>query len=122
MSGHFSPSKSEPVLWSLFSAGGVLAALFAPGVILAFVIMAPLGVIGPESLTVDRLAMLTRPFLVRLVLFGVVALTFVHGAHRFRFAVYDLGLKAARGGVAVLCYGTALVGSLWAARILLGLG
>jgi len=122
VSGHFHASKSEPVLWSLFSAGGVISALVAPGLILVFLILAPLGVLPAEALSAPHLAKLFHPVLVRLALFGVIALTFIHWAHRFRFAVYDLGLKTARGAVAVICYGTAVAGSVWAARVLLALG
>lgn len=110
------------MLWSLFSAGGVLSALVAPGLILIFLILAPLGVFPAEATSSAHLAKLFHPPLVRLAFLVVCTLTFIHWAHRFRFAVYDLGLKVARGPVAVLCYGTAVYGAYWAARVLLALG
>lgn len=110
------------MLWSLFSAGGVLSALVAPGLILIFLILAPLGVFPAEATSSAHLAKLFHPLPVRLAFLVVCTLTFIHWAHRFRFAVYDLGFKAARGAVAVLCYGMAVAGSLWAASVLLRIG
>ena len=117
-SGH-SPSKTEPFLWTLFGAGGVASALFVPGLILAFGILMPLGMLPPTASDPEKLKRMFQPLLVRVVLTGVISLTLFHWAHRFRFAVYDLGLKFGRTPVAFGCYGTALLGMLWTARALL---
>jgi len=122
------PSRSEPFFWSLFSAGGVIAAFFMPVLILLFGILGPLGVLPASALSRDRLLsyLMAMPLHLHLALrgflFALVLLSLFHWAHRFRFAVYDLGFKAARGAVAVACYGSALAGSVWAAKTLLALG
>jgi fumarate reductase subunit D len=113
------PSRVEPALWTLFSAGGVVSAFAGPALILAYGVLAPLGVLPADALTADGLTRALGHVCVRLALLAATGLTFFHAAHRFRFAVYDLGVKAARGGVAILCYGAALAGTAWAATILL---
>ena len=59
--------------------------------------------------------------LTRLILFVVISLSFFHWAHRFRYILFDLGLKEGRTAVAVVCYGAALVGTVVAAAIAVGL-
>ena len=57
----------------------------------------------------------------RAFLFVVIALSFFHWAHRFRYILFDLGLKGGRTAVAALCYGAAVAGTLVAAGIALHL-
>jgi fumarate reductase subunit D len=59
--------------------------------------------------------------LTRLSLFVVISLSLFHWAHRFRYILFDLGLKASRTAVAAACYGAAIVGTVVAAVIALGL-
>src|SRR5438477_250404 len=54
----------------------------------------------------------------RLFLFVVISLPLFHWAHRFRFTLVDLGLKALKGPIAILCYGAAMAGTLIAAVLL----
>jgi fumarate reductase subunit D len=109
--------SNEPLLWLLFSAGGVLAALLGPILILLFGVAFPLGWLEPPEH-----ARLLRTFqnpLVRLILFAFCALSLVHGAHRFRYTLYDgLQIKHLNEFINVLCYGGAIAGSLLAAYIL----
>lgn len=119
MSHGHGPSRTEPFFWTLFGAGGVASALFVPGLILSFGVLIPLGILPATASDPAKLTMLFQPFLVRLVLTGIASLTFFHWAHRFRFAVYDLGMKSGRTPMAFVCYGTALWGTLWTAKSLL---
>ena len=109
----------EPLLWMLFSAGGVISGMLMPALLFLFGIAFPLGWLRPPSHDHMR-AVLANPF-VALVLFGLCALSLFHWAHRFRFTLVDLGLKAIKGPVAVLCYGSAIAGSVIAALLLLGI-
>lgn len=119
---HYRPSRSEPVFWSLFGAGGVVAAFFAPVLIFLVGLALPLRWISVDAFAHSRVASLMAQPLVRLFVFVVVALPLWHWAHRFRFALFDLGLKRARGLVAVLCYGCAAAGTLLAILVLLKFG
>jgi fumarate reductase subunit D len=112
--------RIEPFVWLTFSGGGVLAAVVLPILAVLFGFAFPLGwVSAPDH---DHLAAVIGHPLTRLVLFGMFVVMLVHGAHRFRYTLYDgLQIKATRT-VAVLCYGSALVGSVAAAVILISAG
>lgn len=72
-------------------------------------------------LTEERLwALLGNP-LVRGYLFVVISLSLFHWAHRFRYVLEDLGGKPLRSIIAVACYGSATVGTLLAAVLVLRL-
>jgi fumarate reductase subunit D len=69
----------------------------------------------------QRTRALTANPLVRLYLFALTGLSFFHWAHRFRYYVMDFGVLGARRVIAVGCYGSAVLGTLGAARTLLRL-
>jgi len=97
---------TEPFFWTLFSAGGMLAALLFPALCFVLWIAGPLGWL-PAPGFVGWSALLAAP-LARLVLFGLVALALFHWAHRFRYTLYDgLQLHHLYGMIAVVCYGGA---------------
>ncbi len=109
--------SNEPLLWLLFSAGGVLAALLLPILLLLFGVAFPLGWLSPPSHE-HLLSVLGHP-LARVFLFAFCALLLVHGAHRFRYTLYDgLQIKHLNEFVNVLCYGGAILGSAVAAYLL----
>ncbi|MCI0686020.1 MAG: hypothetical protein L0Y54_02105 [Sporichthyaceae bacterium] len=108
----------EPLLWLLFSGGGVMAGLFFPILVLLFGLAFPLGWIDPPSYA--DLHGLFSNWITRLVLFGVCMLALFHFAHRFRFTLWD-GLQLKHGVITAACYGTAVVGTVLAAILLLQL-
>jgi fumarate reductase subunit D len=104
--------SNEPLFWSIFSAGGMVAAMIIPVLIIVTGLLLPADVVD-----FDRLhAVFTNP-IGRLVVFGLAFLTFAHWAHRFRHTLVDIGLKRYRLQIAVGCYGVALVGTAWAAVV-----
>jgi fumarate reductase subunit D len=107
----------EPLLWLLFSAGGVLAALLLPILVLLFGLVFPL---MPDVAPVreNLLAVLRHP-LTRLVLFLLCMLSLFHWAHRFRYTLYDgLQIKHLNGPINVFSYGSAILGSVVALYLL----
>jgi len=107
----------EPLLWMLFSAGGVLSALLMPILVLLFGLAFPLGWLAPPSYEHLR-AVVSHP-LSRLVVFALAVLSLFHWAHRFRHTLYDgLQIKHLNELVAILCYGSALAASAVAAVLL----
>ena len=107
----------EPLLWTLFSAGGVLAALLMPSLVFLFGLAFPLGWLSPPGHE-HLLAVLRQP-LTRVVLFLLCMLSLFHWAHRFRYTLYDgLQIKHLNELVNLLCYGGAIVGSVVAAFLL----
>jgi len=107
----------EPVVWLLFSAGGVVSALFMPSLLFLFGVAFPLGWFQPPS-HASLLAVIGHP-LTRVALFVVCSLSLIHGAHRFRYTLYDgLQIKHLNEVINLLCYGGAIAGSLAAAYLL----
>ncbi len=106
-----------PLLWALFSAGGTVAALLFPVHLFLQGCAIPLGWV--DSPSYDALWGLARNPLARVYLFVLISLPLFHGAHRFRSTLYDgLKLKHLTALIAVLCYGGALLGALFAAYTL----
>ena len=66
----------------------------------------------------DIAAAVANP-LVKLYLFVLISLPFFHAAHRLRYFLYDLGLRAGRPAVAVIMYGAAVLGTIATAYVLL---
>ena len=112
------PRRSlEPVLWLLFSAGGVVSALFVPILVLLLGIAFPLGWLAPPSY--EHVYAIVHHPLTRVVLFGVCVLSLIHAAHRFRFTLYDgLQIKHLNELINTFCYGGAIVISIWAGYLL----
>jgi fumarate reductase subunit D len=107
----------EPLLWTLFSTGGVLAALLIPAQMFLFGLAFPREWLAPPSYE-QVLALLHNP-LTRIYLFVLCTLALFHGAHRFRFTLYDgLQIKHLNEIINTLCYGGALAGTLTAAYVL----
>jgi fumarate reductase subunit D len=112
------PRPIEPFLWALFAAGGMLAAMLIPALLLLFGLAFPLGWLTPPDYA-HLLAVLRHP-ITRLVLLALCVLALFHWAHRFRYSLYD-GLQLKRHGelISLFCYGGAVVGSFLAAGFLL---
>ena len=98
-------SKSnEPFWWSLFSAGGVVAAFLVPITLVLTAIAVPAGWVSVEGFR----ELVGHP-LTRLYLFVMISLPMFHWAHRFRYVMVDFGLKGLAGILPIICYGTAIV-------------
>ncbi len=101
--------SNEPIWWSLFSAGGVVAAFFMPITIVLTAIALP-----ANATTAEDLRQLAGHPLTRLYLFVLISLPMFHWAHRFRYVVVDLGFKRISSILPIVCYGTAIVITLLA--------
>jgi len=111
----------EPLVWALFSAGGMAAALVLPALAGVLWIAAPLGLPGPVDH--DVMWLLAVHPLVRMVMGILLPLFFFHWAHRFRHTLYDgLQLYHLNRSIALATYGVALALSLVALGILWRLG
>ena len=109
--------SNEPVLWVLFSAGGVVAAFVIPVQLFLLGLAFPLGWIPAPRY--EYLHALVRLPLTRLYLFVLCFLALFHWAHRFRYTLYDgLQIKHLNGLINPCCYGAAIVGSIAALYLL----
>jgi fumarate reductase subunit D len=107
----------EPLLWMLFSAGGVVSAMLLPVILLIFGVAVPLGAVAPPSY--ERIASVLANPLVRLVLIVLCVLSLFHWAHRFRHTLYDgLQIKHLNEVVALVSYGIAVAGSVIAVYVI----
>jgi fumarate reductase subunit D len=110
--------RIEPLLWLLFSGGGVVSAVFLPVLIVLFGLAIPLGLLQPDY---SHLHAVVSHWLTRLVFLCLIVLMLFHSAHRLRYTLHDgLQLRLERP-IEVLCYGGALVGSAAALLIVLTL-
>ena len=103
--------SNEPIWWSLFSAGGMVAALFFPILIVITGILIPFGLAGDDPLNFEKISTGISNQLIKLILFTIITLPLFHWAHRFRFTLVDIGLKSLDTLIAVVCYGGAIVGT-----------
>ena len=109
--------RITPLLWTLFSVGGTVAALLFPVHLFLIGIAFPLGWL--EAPGYDSLLALVRHPLTRLYLFVFISFPLFHGAHRFRYTLYDgLKLKHLTLPIVIACYGAAIVGTAAAAVML----
>ncbi len=106
--------KLEPIIWALFGGGMMVGALLLPVFILVVGLGGGFGVIGDEALGYDRIfALVTNP-VGSVVALAVMALPLWGGAHHLRHLWIDFGGLRSDAAVGSLCYGVALVGSLFA--------
>jgi fumarate reductase subunit D len=101
--------SNEPVFWSLFSAGGVVAAFLIPITLVVTGIAVPAGWVSAEGLR----ELVGHP-LSRVYLLVLISLPMFHWAHRFRYVAVDLGFKRFSSILPIVCYGTAIVVTLLA--------
>ena len=113
--------SNEAFWWSLFSAGGVLAALFVPGMIIATGFLLPTAEQPAAVERYQQVHALASFWPVRLLLGVVIFLTLFHCAHRIRHTLMDLGLRRHDVILKAVCYCGALAGTMVAIVILIKL-
>src|SRR6516165_1368159 len=110
--------RIEPLVWLLFTSGGLAAALLFPVLLGLFGLVFPAGWVSAPSYA--HVLSVARFPLTRIVLLGVFVLALFHWAHRFRYTLYEgLQLKHLSAPIILGCYGGALVGSGFAVYLLL---
>lgn len=109
--------KLTPLLWGLFSAGGTIAAFLFPAHAFMTWVAFPAGWLHPPSY--DYLMHMLHSPWARIYFLGFISLPLFHWAHRFRYTLYDgLQIKHLTLLILTMCYGSALVGTVFAAYIL----
>ena len=109
--------SNEPIWWSLFSAGGMVAAMVLPILIIITGVLVPFGWAGNDPLNFEKISTGVSNELIKLIFFFIITLPFFHWAHRFRFTLVDIGLKSVSTFISVLCYGGAIVGTIISAVV-----
>ncbi len=100
--------SNKPIFWSLFAAGGTLAAFLAPALALLFLMVA-LGH-APALFSYANLHAFAANWAGKAFLLGVITLFLWHAAHRLRVTLHDFGLRQ-DAMVAVVVYLVAAIGT-----------
>jgi fumarate reductase subunit D len=108
--------SNKPIFWSLFAAGGTLAAFLAPALVLIFLLVA-MGH-APGIFNYANLHAFAAHWLGKIALLGVITLFLWHAAHRLRVTLHDFGLRQ-DAIVAVLLYSVAAAATVLTALYLL---
>lgn len=114
--------SNKPIFWSLFGAGGMLAALI--GTMLVFItgIAVPAGFLLPsDAMSYVRVMALASHWLGKLAILAVISLFLFHGCHRMYHCLHDVGVHVG-AGIKALFHGFAAAGMLVAAYLLLAIG
>lgn len=101
--------SNKPIVWGPFAAGGTLTAFLTP-VLVLLTLFAAFGSV-PKLLTYDTLHAFAANWIGKLVIFGVIALSLWHAAHRLRITLHDFGIRADTL-VAVVVYAIAGLGTV----------
>jgi fumarate reductase subunit D len=111
------PALMHLLWWLMFGAGGIVAAILMPVHIVLQGVLGPLGIVS--VVTPSSTAVFGNP-IVKLYLLVLIAVPFFHFAHRLRYLLVDLGVRAAKGVPAqVIFYGGAVVVTLVTIYVLL---
>ena len=96
-----------PVFWLPFGAGGMLAALIGPALVLLTGLAAPTGIgLTNNFMSFARAMAFAQHPLGKLILFGVILLFIWHGAERIYLTLRDMH-AGAKFSLMWICYGTA---------------
>lgn len=113
--------SNEPIFWSLFGAGGTLAAFLTPIMILVTGILVPLGVLGDKALSYEQMHAFASNWLGKLILLAVISLPLWHSVHRIFHGLHDLGIHGNRNLYKLICYGAAGLGSVVALVVIVAI-
>jgi fumarate reductase subunit D len=109
--------SNKPLLWLPFAAGGLVAALITPVLIVITGLLVPLAVF---HLPYQKMATFAHNPVGKVIMLGIVALPAWHAAHRMRMTLHDLGFGSGLL-VKMACYGSAAVLILVTASVLLAM-
>jgi fumarate reductase subunit D len=114
--------SNKPIFWSLFGAGGTLAALVGPMLVFITGLAVPLGFLLPrDTLSYDRAHAFAQSGFGKAALLAVIGLFLFHGMHRMYHTLHDFGVHVGPWRRA-LFHGAAFAGTLLAAWLLLRIG
>ena len=97
----------EPLWWSLFGLGGVVAAFFLPAHVFIQGVAIPMGWVSPDWFHYDLVVALLSSPIVKIYLFFLIIFPLFHAAHRIRLTLEDLRMEWLNSILPLLCYGGA---------------
>jgi len=103
-------ARFEPLLWLLFMAGGIAAALLLPSASFVFGIASPAGWLGDAAQSYQRLRALLGGSGVQVFVAALQSLIFWHAAHQVRRVLRSFWVEN-EPLVCGVCYGLAALAS-----------
>jgi fumarate reductase subunit D len=113
--------SNEPVVWTLFGAGGVVVAYTMPVLIFITGIAVPLGIVSPDILSFERLSDFASGWAGKLFLLIIISLPLWQSAHRIFLSLHDFGIKQGEIFFRVLLYGAAFWATVFSLLLLIGM-
>ena len=111
--------SNEPIVWSLFGAGGMLSALFGPVLILVTGVLVPAGILLPgDAMSFNRMHEFAGHWTGKAVIVAIISLFLWHAMHRIYHSLHDVGVHAG-AGMKLACYGLALAATVASAALAL---
>ena len=110
--------SNKPIFWTLFGAGGMLAALTGPALVFITGIAGPLNLI---DISYERAASFAQNGFGKAAIFVVISLFLFHGCHRMYHCLHDLGIHVGPG-LKALFHGFAAAGTLATVLLLAAIG
>lgn len=110
--------SDEPVYWLLFGAGGVVAAVLLPVLILTTGLLVPLGILNAGTLSYEKMHALATSWWGAPILLAAIALPIFHAMHRVYHGLHDLGIHSTKF-LHYLLYGFAFLVSVAALTLLI---
>ena len=103
------PKNMKSIYWSLFAAGGMIAALVLPTLVAILSLLLPMELVGNPATFSDTVSPLFHNAFVDILMVGVLFLMLWHTAHRFYYVLHDfhihVGIKTryALYAVVIVC-------------------
>lgn len=112
----------SPILWLLFGAGGMLAALTAPVLIFIVGLAVPSDfILSHDTMSYAHMQTLLHSVVGKLAVLALIVLYLWHAAHRIFKSLHDIGIHpSAQSRLA--CYGTAMFGTVVALVCVVAIG
>ncbi|MFQ6013068.1 MAG: fumarate reductase subunit D [Thermoplasmata archaeon] len=95
---------SSAVFWQFFALGGFVVALLLPVHIILFHAGTDLGLLEQDLSTYDAMLAWVADPLVKVYLVVLVGGALFHGAHRFKYVLFDWGMTRSYRGVGTFLY------------------
>lgn len=113
--------SNAPIFWGLFGAGGMLAALFGPMLVVITGVAVPLGWLPAKTMGYQHILNLARNLIGKGLIWALITLLLWHAAHRIYHSLHDIGIQD--GPLAkLLTYGIAMAGTVITLVALLVMG
>ena len=104
--------SNAPIFWGLFGAGGMLAALFGPMLVIITGLLVPMGLLLPaDTMSYPKMLAFAQNFIGKGFIFAIIALFVWHAMHRIYHSLHEIGIHAGLFAKLV-CYGIALIVTL----------